>query len=272
LKLDTFAAAEAIVRVANSRMAGALRLVSIERGHEPKRFALMPFGGAGALHAGALMKETGLGSTLVPRYPGVTSALGCVIADMRHDFTRTVNKPLDALDARDLGQAIAEAATAGTALIAASGVKLDGIETSVELDMSYIGQTHTLAVPLASIEPDREAIQAAFERAYKAAFGRLLDGIAARVLTLKVAIVGKRPKLDLALLAPKGGAIEPAGRRQVRFDGAFHDTAIYRRLALPVDAIVAGPAILEQPDATTVIEPDLAARVDRFGNLIVTRK
>ncbi|MFM7344061.1 MAG: hydantoinase/oxoprolinase family protein [Tagaea sp.] len=272
LKLDTDAAAEAIVRVANSRMAGALRLVSIERGHEPKRFALMPFGGAGALHAGALMKETGLGSTLVPRYPGVTSALGCVIADMRHDFVRTVNRPLDALDTRALAAAIAEASDAGKDLIARAGVKLEGIATAIELDMSYVGQTHTLAVPLAHATPDRDAIQAAFESAYKAAFGRLLDGVSARVLTLKVAVIGKRPKLDLALLAPKGGAVVPIGKRPVRFDGKRHDTAIYERLALPVDAVVQGPAILEQPDATTVIEPDLAARVDRFGNLIVTRK
>jgi N-methylhydantoinase A len=96
--------------------------------------------------------------------------------------------------------------------------------------------------------------------------------VGARVLTLKVAVIGKRPKLDLALLAPKGGTTAPIGRRQVRFDGKFHDTAIYDRLALPIDATVPGPAILEQPDATTVIEPDLTARVDRFGNLIVTRK
>ncbi|MCM0020053.1 MAG: hydantoinase/oxoprolinase family protein [Tagaea sp.] len=272
LKLDTYAAAEAIVRVANSRMAGALRLVSIERGHEPKRFALMPFGGAGALHAGALMKETGLGSTLVPRYPGVTSALGCVIADMRHDFTRTVNKPLDVLDTAALAAAIADAARAGRDLIARAGVKLDGVSTSVELDMSYIGQTHTLAVPLVSESPGRPGIQAAFESAYIAAFGRLLDGVPCRVLTLKVAVIGKRPKLDLALLAPKGGTAAPIGKRPVRFDGKFHDTAIHDRLALPVDAVIQGPAILEQPDATTVIEPDLTARVDRFGNLIVTRK
>src|SRR5690606_37936004 len=86
LGLDPVAAAAAIVRVANSRMAGAIRRVSIERGHNPRDFALMPFGGGGALHAGALMKEVGLKAALVPPYPGVTSALGCVIADMRQDF------------------------------------------------------------------------------------------------------------------------------------------------------------------------------------------
>jgi N-methylhydantoinase A len=274
LGLDTLAAAEAIVRVANSRMAGALRLVSIERGHEPKRFALMPFGGAGALHAGALMKETGLGSTLVPRFPGVTSALGCVIADMRHDFVRTVNRPLDGLDTAALGVAIASSATEGAKLVAQAGVKLEAVDTSVELDMSYIGQTHTIAVPLPTATPDTASIHAAFETAYVAAFGRLLDGIAARVLTLKVAVIGRRPKIDLARLAPVGGSVDAArtGSRQVWFDGGWRETTIYDRLALPVDARIAGPAILEQPDATTVVEPDLVGCVDRFGNLIVSRK
>jgi N-methylhydantoinase A len=274
LGLDTLAAAEAVVRVANSRMAGALRLVSIERGHEPKRFALMPFGGAGALHAGALMKETGLGSTLVPRYPGVTSALGCVIADMRHDFVRTLNRPLDALDTASLARSIEAYAAEGRRLVADSGVKLEAVEVQAELDMSYVGQTHTIAVPLATLAPEAAAIRKAFEATYKGAFGRLLDGIPARVLTLKVAVIGRRPKIDLARLAPTGGSVDAAraGTREVWFDGAWHPTAIYDRLALPADAVVQGPAILEQPDATTVVEPDLSARVDRFGNLIVSRK
>jgi len=274
LGLSTLAAAEAIARVANSRMAGALRLVSIERGHDPQRFALMPFGGAGALHAGALMKETGLGATLVPRFPGVTSALGCVIADMRHDFVRTVNRPLGALDTQALGKAIADYATEGERLVRAAGVELEAIACEMELDMSYVGQTHTLAVPLDDAKPDAAAIRAAFEKAYKAAFGRLLEGIEMRVLTLRVAVVGRRPKIDLSRLAPQGGSVAAAktGTRPVWFDGAWAETAIYDRLALPVDARIEGPAILEQPDATTVIEPDLAATVDRFGNLIVRRR
>ena len=99
LGLDPMHAAEAIVRVANGKMAGAIRLVSIERGHDPGRFAAVPFGGGGALHVGALIKDVGLKAALVPRYPGVTSALGCVIADIRHDQVQTVNLLLDNLDA-----------------------------------------------------------------------------------------------------------------------------------------------------------------------------
>jgi N-methylhydantoinase A len=261
-------------------MAGAIRLVSIERGHDPKRFALMPFGGAGALHAGALMKETGLASTLVPRYPGVTSAMGCVIADMRHDFVHTVNRPLAGLDLAALGAQIRAMTDEGRSLLGASGVKLDSLRTEIELDMSYIGQTHTVAVPLtlpADGALSQGAIVAAFETAYRATFGRLLSDIPIRVLTLRAAVIGARPKLDLAVLRPEAGTNDKPdaarrGMRPVWFDGRWHDTAIYDRLALPCGTTVPGPAILEQPDATTWVDPDLTATVDDLGNLVLTRR
>ncbi|MEK9967719.1 MAG: hydantoinase/oxoprolinase family protein [Ferrovibrio sp.] len=280
LGLDVMAAAEAIIRVANSRMAGAIRLVSIERGHNPRDFAAMPFGGGGSLHVGALIKEVGLASALIPRFPGVTSALGCVIADMRHDFVRTVNRTLDETDPAVLDAAITEAATEGTRLLDQAGIAFEGRSVTVELDMSYLGQTHTVAVPLpgdftAPVKLTRDGIKAAFEIAYAAAFGRVLERIGIRVLNLRVAAIGKRKKFDLALLAPPhGGSIEAAKRttRQVWIDGAWHEAGIYRRLELPLGAVVPGPAILEQPDTTILIEPDLVGEVDKFGNLIVKRK
>lgn len=280
LGLDVMAAAEAIIRVANSRMAGAIRLVSIERGHNPRDFAAMPFGGGGALHVGALIKEVGLASALVPRFPGVTSALGCVIADMRHDFVRTVNKTLDDTDPAVLDAAIAEAAGEGARLLDHAGIAFEGRAISVELDMSYLGQTHTVAVPLEGdfAEPanlTRAQIKTAFEAAYAAAFGRVLEKIGIRVLNLRVAAIGRRKKFDLALLAPpKEGSVEAAKRttRKVWLDGAWHEAGIYRRLELPLGAVVPGPAILEQSDTTILIEADLVGEVDRFGNLIVKRK
>ena len=142
--------------------------------------------------------------------------------------------------------------------------------------MSYVGQTHTVAVALraASGALAAAAVRAAFEESYRRAFGRLLEGIPLRVLTLRVAVVGRRPKLDLAILRPAAGALDAArrGSRRVWFDGAWHETAIFDRLALPVGLVVTGPAILEQPDATTVVDPDLAARVDALGNLVLERK
>jgi N-methylhydantoinase A len=280
LGLDVMAAAEAIIRVANSRMAGAIRLVSIERGHNPRDFAAMPFGGGGALHVGALIKEVGLASALVPRFPGVTSALGCVIADMRHDFVRTVNKTLEDTDPAVLDAAIAEAANEGARLIDQAGIAFEGRSIAVELDMSYLGQTHTVAVPLPGdftkpAKLTRDGIKTAFEAAYAAAFGRVLENIGIRVLNLRVAAVGRRRKFDLALLAPPAeGSVEDAKRttRQVWIDGAWHEAGIYRRLELPLGAVIPGPAILEQPDTTILIEADLVGEVDKYGNLIVKRK
>jgi N-methylhydantoinase A len=271
LGLDVMAAAEAIIRVANSRMAGAIRLVSIERGHDPREFIAMPFGGGGALHAGALIREVGLAKALIPRHPGVTSALGCVIADVRHDFVMTVNRLLGEVDVGALGADMRRLAQQGAALVEGAKVQLTGCDTIVELDMSYVGQTHTVAVLLAGVL-DAAAIRAAFEARYRAAYGRLLEGIAMRVLNLRVAVIGRRPKLDLIGLAPKpGGTVAAAqrGTRRIYVDGGFAEASVYARLDLPAGAVIPGPAILEQPDATIFIDPGLVGSVDRFGNVVL---
>ncbi|MEC8319460.1 MAG: hydantoinase/oxoprolinase family protein, partial [Pseudomonadota bacterium] len=148
LGLDVMAAADAIVRVANARMAGAIRLVSIERGHNPADFVAMPFGGGGALHAGALIKDIGLKAAVVPMYPGVISALGCTIADMRHDFIQTLNGLLDNIDIAAIAAKAAELAAAGDRLLDEARVAFAGRETIIAFDMSYVGQTHTVDVTL----------------------------------------------------------------------------------------------------------------------------
>ena len=278
LDLDPIAAAEAIIRVANSRMAGAIRLVSIERGHNPGDFAAMPFGGGGALHAGALIKAVGLKSALVPRYPGVTSALGCTIADMRHDFVQTLNSLLDDLDLDQLTSQFANLARQGGALLDDTSVSFVDRETWFELDMSYLGQTHTVDVPISLSEDfniNRDQISSAFEARYKSVFGNPLSGIPMRVLNLRVSVIGVRPNFDLQLLAPDDeGTIEAAvrGTRPVWVDGGWTDATIYERLHLPVGTEIKGPALLEQPDTTIFVEPDLVGIVDEFGNLVISRK
>jgi N-methylhydantoinase A len=277
LNLDTLAAAEAILKVANSRMAGAIRLVSIERGFDPKRFAFMPFGGGGALHAGAMLAETGIARAIVPRYPGVTSAMGCVIADMRQDFVQTINTLVDTLDEGAMAHFMQTHHDEGMALLNAARTKFEAREVGFELDMAYIGQTHTVSVPLSVavadgvvVPPSKADIEAAFDAAYTATFGRLLNKGVRRIMNLRSAVTGKRPKFDLATLAPdtSGEAVQ-SGTRPVHFDGLWHDTAIYDRLPLPVGTVIKGPAILTQPDTTVLIEPDLQGRVDAFGNTII---
>jgi N-methylhydantoinase A len=280
LGLDVLAAADAIVRVANAKMAGAIRLLSIERGHDPARFALMPFGGGGALHGGALMREVGLKATLVPRFPGVTSALGCVLADLRHDQVQTVNLMLAGLDEAALDARLIAAGAEARAVIERGGLPIEDVDVRFEADMHYVGQTHTVAVPLPfrlagrSVGVTVGAIRTAFEAAYTAAFSRLLPEIPIRIANIRTIAIGRRPPLDLAMLAPPGTASRAAaerGVRQVWFDGTPRETTVWSRLDLPVGAEIMGPAILEQPDATIVVDPGLVARVDRLGNLVITR-
>jgi N-methylhydantoinase A len=276
LGLSAEAAAEAVVRVANARMAGAIRLVSIERGHDPQRFAAVPFGGGGALHVGALIAEVGMRAALIPRFPGVTSALGCVIADIRHDIVQTLNLNLGGIDTDTLKLRLLAEASAAEAVVREAGLAVSRIDTVFEADMHYIGQTHTIAVRLPDpreTAPRETELRAAFEAAYAKSFGRVLPGIAVRLVNLRIAAIGRRPRFDLATLAPGPEASMSAaarGARQVWF-GGWREARIYDRLLLPVGAEIAGPAILEQPDATIVVDPGLVARVDRLGNVVMVR-
>jgi N-methylhydantoinase A len=281
LNIDVMEAAEAIIRVANAKMAGAIRLVSVERGHDPEKFVAMPFGGGGALHAGALIKDVGLSKALVPRFPGVTSALGCVIADMRFDRVHTLNSMLDDLNLEMLAREMIETAEDGEKRLAEANVTFDGVENVFELDMLYLGQTHTvpvrLPIDLATVKAgiDRGVILSAFEEAYRKAFGRLLEGIGMRVLNLRVTVIGRRPKFDLSILGPSGDSSMVEAKtdtRQVWIEGKWWQADVYNRLDLPEDSLVQGPALLEQPDTTIFIDPDLEGLVDRFGNLIISRK
>jgi N-methylhydantoinase A len=278
LKLGVYDAAAAIVRVAEARMAGAIRLVSIERGHDPARFIAMPFGGGGALHAGALICEIGLNAALVPRFPGITSALGCVLADLRHDSVQTLNVMLEGLDSAALERRMQAAGRDAAAVIADADIPVERTDIVYELDMHYLGQTHTVPVPLpvssgnGGLGVSEAMIRQAFEAAYLASFSRLLPGLPMRIVSLRGAAVGRRPAFDFRVFAPDPSAsLDKAkrGTRRVWFVGGFRDTAIWSRLDLPAGARIEGPAILEQPDATTVIEPGLAGRIDALGNLIV---
>ena len=272
LGLDVLAAAEAILTVANAKMAGAIRVVSIEKGHDPRQFAYMPFGGGGALHVCAMMREVGVKTGIVPRYPGVTSALGCVMADMRHDAVQTLNQSLNSLDLTQLQTRVSELAKACQARLDSAGVKFDAIQEVVALDMLYMGQTHTLQVPIESNHLTREHIQAAFENAYASSFGRVLSGLVIRVMNLRYARIGVRPKFDLAVLAPKGtGNTVSIGLQRVYHSGRWWDAKRYARLDLPVGTKIEGPAILEQADTTVWLEPNFSAHVDTLGNLLVEK-
>ena len=275
LGISVHEAAEAIIRVANAKMAGAIRLISIERGHDPKRFAAMPFGGGGALHAGALVREIGLAAAIVPRFPGVNSALGCVMSDLRHDEVRTLNKMLDALDCAALAKMIADITTSSEGVIRRSKASIEDLHAVIELDMLYLGQTHAVAVPINANGADitTDIIRAAFDASYKRTYGRLLENIPVRVLNLRLSVIGRRPEVNIASLAQgdRAGSVGECHLAEQRIfaNGTWHDGSIIDRLRLPAGTVVSGPCLLVQPDATIYVDPGLAARVDDLGNIII---
>ena len=278
LGLNEYDAAEAIIKVANAKMGGAIRLISIERGYDPKQFAMMPFGGGGALHTGALMRDIGLGASVVPRYPGVNSALGCVMSDLRHDEVRTMNVLLDELDCEGLASMISDISAGSVKRVQNTKAKLVSIERIIELDMLYMGQSHSVAVPIAddldslSVTTIREA----FSQAYAKSYSRPLSGIPIRILNLRLSVVGLRPSIDLQILA-RGEREESVAdcirsEQNIYADGSWHKGQIIDRLRLPEGAEIEGPALLVQPDATIYVDPSISAKVDGFGNIIMTAK
>jgi N-methylhydantoinase A len=263
-------AALAIVRVANNNMAGRIRVVSVERGYDPRDFVLVAFGGAGPLHGAALMKDTGIARCLIPYYPGVLCALGSVAADVKHNFVRTVMRPLEEIDVPALRGMVRETSEEGVRLIRQEEIPVEEISVIIEADMAYEGQRHDIRVLLPA-EPDAPSLRTAFEQAYVREYGKVLDGIPVRLTTLRVTVVGVRPRLNVSDWVEATGSVDEAlvGRRPVYFDAAWHDTPIYARRQLARGNVVRGPAIVEQDDSTTVIEPGVSATVDRLGNLIL---
>jgi len=276
LGLSVVEAAEAVIKVANAAMAGAIRIVSIERGHDPSQFVAMPFGGGGALHAGALIREVGLAGAVSPRYPGVLSALGANIADMRLDRVQTINSALDDVKEGYLADLALKFWIEGSAKLESSRAPIEKTVIEIELDMHYQGQTHSIPVrllgdELSAIDLSRDAVLSTFEAAYNKSFGRLLNGPQVRVMNLRVAVIGRRPPFDLERLAPASGNSERSlsGKRKVYADGKWHEASVFKRLELPIGTRIDGPAILEQPDATIFVDPGLIAEVDRLGNIFM---
>lgn len=269
--LEPLEAAAAIIRVANDHMAGALRIVSLSRGHDPRDFALFAFGGAGPLHAAQLAMELGIPQVLIPARPGITNALGCLVADLRHDFVNTVNQPLGALDMAQVHGLLAEQTAQGRALIQREQVAVEGIEARYSADMQFQGQSHLLSMPLPSPQVTREELQRGFESAYWERFQVRLPEIRPVLVNLHTTVLGARAGVDPSrLLAGQQQAEDlpgaRVGSRPVWFDD-WLPTPVYQRERLPLGVSFAGPAIIQQLDSTTVLPPGCQASVDALANL-----
>lgn len=267
------AAALGIVDVANAAMARALRHISVERGHDPADFTLLSFGGAGGLHACALAEALGMPAVLVPRYPGAFSALGLALADVQREYVQAL--PLQAERVEWSSPAIWEALRQQFERLehqAAEAMRREGIapgswHSQRLLDLRYVGQSFDLRVPVAAA--DLPATIAAFHTAHRARYGHAdprepVEAVAVRIVAVAAL---ERPPLAVALPSSPGA---PIGETEVLFAGGPQRTRLYAREALAPEQCIEGPALLLQPDATTLVEPGWSARADSNGNLLLT--
>jgi len=253
LGLDRLETAEGIVKVANQEMVRALRVVTVERGLDPRRFALLPFGGAGPMHAAAIAAELGIERILCPRAGGVLSALGLCASDRRRDTTRTVMLSGTDLSSERIAAEVDE-------LSSRLDGDLDG-EVDVVYEMRYAGQAFELSVP-GTTRPDPADLTTRFERAHEERYGhRDPDGEVVLVhIRLALVAPGPRPRPAAAV-----GRVEETARR-VRFDGEWIETPVLRgEPAAGVEA--AGPVVFELPEATFVVPPGWQAEVDDTGTI-----
>jgi N-methylhydantoinase A len=265
-------AADAIVKVANANMSDAVRLISISRGYDPRDFALVAFGGAGALHGVDVARELAIPVVIVPPNPGVTSALGCLLVDMQHDFSQSCMVGADEADAADIEAQFAALEKDALARLTHEGIAPQDIVLQRSIDMMYRGQWRSLAVhapsPIGAIADLVQSFHSEHQREYN--FRR--DSAPVSFFRLNLKAVGVVPKAEFAVHEPTGAIPEPVGRRRVWFEGNGLDTPVYERDDLPCGFSFQGPAIVEQVDATTVVPPGASAEVDKYLNIIIRVK
>jgi N-methylhydantoinase A len=211
---------------------------------------------------------------MVPARPGITNALGCVVADLRRDFVRTINKPLPVLDVSEVRATLEAQIAEGEAMLAKDGIAVDRVDRLHFADMQFQGQSHMLQVALPCIDVSVAELRTTFEATYWRRFGVELPEIRAVLVNLHTAVIGKRPGIDLAALMRGEKARDVAaarvGTREVWFErGGWIATPIYARNRLPLDLKLQGPAIIEQLDTTIVVEPGDRVSCDAIGNLVV---
>jgi N-methylhydantoinase A len=285
------AAAWGVIRVANATMERAMRRISVERGHDPRRFALLAFGGAGPLHACDLAEALNIPTVLAPRTPGVLSALGMLVADLVKDYSQTVMLRADGFDIPGSStefdstelvagcQNLAEVLEAhfkplearGREELVAEGVEPAAVTLSRALDMRYVGQSHELTVPLAA----GDDFVPAFHQAHGRRFGHQHPAEPVEIVNVRVIARGAMTKPDFPTETP--GEADPAVARvgcKLVYFGPMSpaETRLYRREQLRAGHVIPGPAIVFQLDTTTVIPPGWQAQVDRYGTLIITQR
>jgi N-methylhydantoinase A len=264
--------AEGIIRLAVARMVSAIREISIERGHDPRHFTLVPLGGAGPLHAVEIATELGIGRLLVPPFAGNLSAVGLTGAHIRYDFAAThLTECTDDIHER-LRPGIGRLAEEAHARLARDGFARDKIRIDVSIDMRYRGQAFELAVPFDAGADDGATLKQRFDRFYLKRYGFERAGHPIEVVTLRVAAAGivPEPRLALKPVAARAGAQESA--RCLYWAGTWiDDCPVLQRESLARGMATRGPIVVEEFGATTLVPPGWQMQVDEFGNLRIDR-
>ncbi|BEP17854.1 hydantoinase/oxoprolinase family protein [Pyrofollis japonicus] len=261
--------ASSIIRIANTVMARALRLVSVERGYDPREFSMFAFGGAGPLHAAALAAEIGVKEVVVPPLPGVFSALGLLVTDYRHDLHKAVVKKADEASEEELEKVFQDLEKEAVSMLLSEGVRREDIRITRLLDMHYLGQAYELTVPYRG--DIGEAVEA-FHEKHEARYGYSLRGEPVVIVNARIVAIGAIPKPQLPRGEEKPHRPEPRRSRRVFFEETgWVDTPVYWRPELRPGAEIEGPAIIESDESTILVPPSHVARVDGFFSVRITR-
>jgi N-methylhydantoinase A len=262
-------AALGVIRIANANMINALKLVSVRRGYDPRDFTLMAFGGGGAMHAAALAKELHVKRVLIPQAPGHFSAWGMLMTDPMQDFIRTTLVASNESTVLRMESIFAEMTATARDFFTRAGYDVDALAVNWALDMRYHGQEHTVRVPLVGNSVDIAAANEAFHQLHERAYTFRLDSA---IEVVNFHVVGTLPtrKPQLKSFAGTGGDGQPKGKRIVDFDEDGHlESVIYERGNLKPGVAISGPAVIEEPAATTVIYPGQRASIDEIGNILI---
>ncbi len=266
-------AAARIVEVVNGNMAQALRIVSVERGHDPQEFSLIAFGGAGPVHAASLAEELQIPEVIVPPAPGAFSALGLVASDLRRDWSRTLYADLASIDPARVAQVIGAMEQAGREMLRSARVPPERQALLRQADVRYRRQAYELTVPLADGEITRAALNdlaAAFHAKHEQTYGHANRSEGVQLVNLRLTAVGRLPDLVLAQRADAAHA--RVRSRDVWFDeSGFTSTPVHWRDGLTSGSRLVGPAIIESMDSTTIVPPGWQAHIDEMGYIRIAR-
>ena len=278
LGMDVVETAHGVVEIANTAMTNALRLVSVQRGYDPREFVLVAFGGAGPVHANRLAIEVQIPKTIIPMSPGTSSAMGLLVTDLKHDYSRTLIQRVDQVDTGMVTNTYRELEADGRASLEREGMNPSDISFLHQVDMRYVGQSYELTIPLPGGKlgaAEIEDVHSRFHREHDRAYGYSASAEPVEFVNLRLSAIGKINKPQLRRLDADDSPLSAAQKvvRSVYFAECegYVECPIYDRYRLSAGAVLEGPAIVEELDATTVIHPGYQTLIDGFGNLILTK-